>query len=102
MTLAWFLSRRFRPVRLAGEFDLLCWRRVTGRDKGGPGLAGFGVILGGSAGNCRNPDQVMAGGTLNLSARCLFVTLQVLLTVRTGEFELVHRLLMVLIFLVWA
>jgi hypothetical protein len=64
---------------------------VPGREKRGPGLAGFGAILGGAAGNCRNTDQVMAVGTLNLAARCLIVALQVLLTVRTGEFELVHR-----------
>jgi hypothetical protein len=35
-------------------------------------------------------DQVMTLGALNLAARCLFVALQVLLAVRTGEFELVH------------
>ena len=91
MPLGWFLSRRSRPVRLAGEFDLLLRRHILGRDKGGPGLAGFRAILGSAAGNCRNPDQVMAVGTLNLTTRCLFVALQVLFAVRTGEFELVHR-----------
>jgi hypothetical protein len=80
-----------RRGRLATRRDRL-WRRcVPGRDKGGPGLAGFGVILGGSAGNRRNADQVMAVGALDLQTRCLLVALQVLLTVRTGESELVHR-----------
>ena len=82
---------RLRRLRLGTRRGPL-WRQcVPRRDKGGPGLAGFGVILGRSAGNRRNADQVLAVGALNLAARCLLVTLQVLLTVRTGEFELVHR-----------
>ena len=84
-------SRRRKPVRLAGERDPLWRRHVPGRDKGGPGLAGFGVVLGGSAGNRRNVDQMMAVGALNLAARCLFVALQVLLAVGTGKFEFTHR-----------
>jgi hypothetical protein len=35
-------------------------------------------------------DKVLAVGALNLAARCLFVALQVLFAVRTGEFELTH------------
>ena len=92
MPLAWLLSRRSRPVGLATERDPLWRRHVPGRDKGGPGLAGFGVILGGSAGNRRNADQVLAVGALNLPAGCLFVALQVLFAVRTGQFEFAHRL----------
>jgi len=49
------------------------------------------VILGGSAGNRWNVDQVMAVRALNLTARCLLVALQVLFAVGTGEFELIHR-----------
>ena len=90
MPLAWLLSRRSRPVGLAAERDSLWRRHVPGRDKGGPGIPRFGVILGGSAGNRRNADQVMAVGALNLAARCLLVALQVLLAVQTGEFELVY------------
>ena len=44
------LSRRSRAVRLATERNPLWRRHVPGRDKGGPGLAGFRVVPGGSAG----------------------------------------------------
>ena len=65
---------------------------VAGRDERGPSLAGFRFILSGSAGNVRDADQMMAVGALNLPARRLLVALQMLLAVRTGEFELVHRI----------
>ena len=68
------------------------WRQHgPGRDKGGTGLAGFGVILGGPAGNRRAVDEMAAIGALNLAAGCLFVALQVLFAVRTGEFKFTDR-----------
>ena len=95
MPLGWLLSRRSRPVGLATERDSLWRQQVPGGYKGGPSLAGLGVVLGGSAGDRRNADQVLAVSALNLAAGCLFVALQMLLAVGTGKFELVHRFQMV-------
>ncbi|ERR1041385_325937 len=68
------------------------WRRgVAGREVSRPGFSRFLNKLGGASGNRRNPHQLVARGALDLPAGELFVTLEMLLAMRTGEFEIAHN-----------
>ena len=62
----------------------------------GPGLPGFGLDMGetGAGRGIRDPDEMLAGGALNLPPRVARVAFQRLIAVGTIEFEFVraHRL----------
>jgi hypothetical protein len=66
---------------------------AEGGHEGGPSHPRFRIKLSCLARHSRNPDQHMAGGTLNLPAGKLFATLQMLLAVRTRELEFAHTFL---------
>ncbi len=59
--------------------------------KRSPGLARFRGILGGLARHRRDPNEKMAVRTLNLAARELRITFEVLTATSAGEFEFAHR-----------
>lgn len=64
--------------------------KVWGRNMRRPGLAGFGLILGGLAGDGRNVDEMLAAGTFDLAAGELFFAREMLLAMRALEFEFTH------------
>lgn len=68
------------------------WRFGRGH-KRRPGLSGFGRVLGSLARDRRDANEMLAGGALDFAPGKLFVTLQMLVALRTGELELVHRAL---------
>src|SRR5262245_10153397 len=81
----WLLRLAFLDRKALGRF-------AAARHEGRPGLAGFRAVLGGSARNGRNANEMMATRTLNFASRELFVALQVLLAFGAGELHFVHRI----------
>ena len=69
-------------------------RRGTSRHKGGPSHARLRRELSRLTGNSRDADENLAGGALNLAARELFATLEVLLAMRAGKLEIGHKLVL--------
>jgi hypothetical protein len=63
---------------------------MTWRNIGGPSLTDFGLVIHGFARNRRNPDEMLAGRTLNFPAGKLLFALQMLLAMRAGELVRVH------------
>ena len=69
----------------------LLWRlHVGGRNMGGPGLAGFGLVERRFARNVWDVDKMIAAWALDLSPGKLFITGQTLVTMGALKFELVH------------
>ena len=76
-------------MRLDGQFRGRL--RVPGRNERRPGLARFGIVVGRFAGHRRDSNEVVAVWTLNLPPRECLVALEMLLALRAGELELVHK-----------
>lgn len=56
-----------------------------------PGLARFGIVVGRFAGHWRDSNQVVAVWTFNLPPGEGLVALEVLIALRAGKLELVHK-----------
>ena len=67
-------------------------RDIAGRNMGVPCHAVLGLIVRRLARNGRYVDEDFAGRTGDLAAGELFLALHVLSAVRTGEFEVAHRI----------
>ena len=60
------------------------------RNESGPGHAGLGLIIGGLSRRRGDTDEMLAFGTLNLSAGKAFIALQMLFAVGALKFEFAH------------
>jgi hypothetical protein len=78
---------------LALDGEALRGRDLPGLNEGGPGLTRLWAVLGRLTWDRRYADKYLAGRALDLPAGESFVTLQVLLAMRTGEFEFAHNVI---------
>lgn len=83
-------SKLSECTNLPGRLTVL-FRRGWRWNVSGPGHSGFWFVLGGLARHGWDVDQVIASGALDLPARVLFVTRQMLTAVGTFKFEFAHN-----------
>src|SRR6185312_6992154 len=81
------LGRRFGGILFRRGGNVFRWLRISSGNESRPGFPGLGRVLRRFAGNRWDANEVVATGALNFASGKLFVTLQVLLALRAGEFE---------------
>lgn len=74
------------PLAWSAALGLLLFVGFAGGDKGRPGFAGFGFVLGGLALDLGDSDEMVTAWTLNLASGMLFVTGEVLVAMGTFKF----------------